>query len=137
MYHACDIRMAVTTQVYMCANTWGGVNYSRVASVCMNKNKRKFEEHDKERFEQYLSDVQAGKKKIASGALKPHELVQQAMQQAYGYAQPLLVCSRNCHSAIYYHCLQRSASVNVPTYCQLEPGQQLTCSCICLCCSCI
>ena len=88
MYHGW-VRMVGVMQVYMCANTWGGVKYSRVPSVCMHKNKRKFEEHDKERFEQYLSDVQAGRKKIASGALKPHELVQQAIQQArFGYAHP-------------------------------------------------
>ena len=74
--------MAMVTQVYMCANRWGGVKYSRVPSACMHNNKAKFERHDKERFEQYLSDVQAGKKKIASGALKPHELVKQAMLQA-------------------------------------------------------
>lgn len=71
------------TQVYMCANAWGDVNYSRVASVCMHKNKTKFERHDKERFDQYLADVEAGKKKIASGALKPHELVQQAMKSSH------------------------------------------------------
>ena len=67
----------------MCANAWGDVNYSRVTSVCMHKNKTKFEKHDKERFDQYLADVEAGKKKIASGALKPHELVQQAMNRVY------------------------------------------------------
>lgn len=70
----------------MCANTWGNIRYNRVTSVCMNKHKQKFEKHDKERFEQYLSDVEAGKTKIASGALKPHELVQQAMRQVW-YAQ--------------------------------------------------
>lgn len=46
----------------------------------MKNNKGSFEEHDKQRFTQYLEDVQAGKKSIASGALKPHELVGEAMQ---------------------------------------------------------
>ena len=66
-------------QVYMSAKAWGDVHYSRVPSVCMRNNKDKFEKHDKERFQQYLDDVKAGKKKIASGALKPHELVREAM----------------------------------------------------------
>ena len=52
----------------------------KVSSVCMKNNKGIFEEHDKERFTQYLEDVKAGKKTIASGALKPHELVTEAMQ---------------------------------------------------------
>ena len=66
----------------MCADAWGDIDYSRVASLCMHKNKKHFEKHDQGRFNQYLSDVEAGKKKIASGALQPHELVQQAMKQA-------------------------------------------------------
>jgi len=35
---------------------------------------------DKERFREYLADVKAGKSKINAGALKPHELVEEAMQ---------------------------------------------------------
>ena len=64
----------------MSARAWQEVKYPRVASVCMKNNKRRFEEHDEERFTQYLKDVRAGTKKIASGALKPHELVSEAMQ---------------------------------------------------------
>ncbi len=64
----------------MSANAWNEVKYPRVASVCMKNNKGRFEEHDEERFRQYLKDVKSGKKKIASGALKPHELVGEAMQ---------------------------------------------------------
>ena len=64
----------------MSANAWDSLKYSRVPSVCIRKNKRHFEKHDKERFTKYLEDVKGGKKKIASGALKPHELVSEAMQ---------------------------------------------------------
>jgi hypothetical protein len=67
-------------QVYMSANAWNEVKYPRVASVCMKNNKGHFEKHDQERFTKYLQDVKAGKKKIASGALKPHELVSEAMR---------------------------------------------------------
>ncbi|DBA81625.1 TPA: hypothetical protein ACH3X1_007381 [Trebouxia sp. C0004] len=67
-------------EVYMSANAWNEVKYPRVASVCMKNNKGHFEKHDPERFTQYLQDVKAGKKKIASNALKPHELVSEAMR---------------------------------------------------------
>ena len=63
----------------MSANAWQEVKYTRVPSVCMRNNKLRFEAHDKDRFAKYLGDVRAGKKKIASGALKPHELVSEAM----------------------------------------------------------
>lgn len=67
----------------MSAKAWGDVQYPRVPSICMKNNKTRFAEHDMERFQEYLIDVQAGKKKIASGALKPHELVLEAMQIAW------------------------------------------------------
>ena len=73
----------MSVQVYMCANEWQDVRYTRVPSVCMKNNKGSFEKHDEERFTQYLQDVKAGKKTIASGALKPHELVAEAMQHTW------------------------------------------------------
>ena len=66
----------------MSANAWHELKYGRVPSVCMRNNKRHFEKHDGERFTKYLEDVRAGKKSIAAGALKPHELVREAMQLA-------------------------------------------------------
>ncbi len=39
---------------------------------------------DKERFREYLADVKAGKSKINAGALKPHELVEEAMHGQAG-----------------------------------------------------
>lgn len=76
----CDQHAVVMMQVYMSANAWNEVKYPRVASVCMKNNKGHFEKHDQERFTKYLEDVKAGKKKIASGALKPHQLVSEAMR---------------------------------------------------------
>lgn len=64
----------------MSANAWSEVKYPRVPSVCMKNNKKSFEKHDEERFKEYLGEVKAGKKKIASGALKPHQLVSEAMR---------------------------------------------------------
>ena len=58
------------------------MEYERVPSVSMKRNKKTFVKHDSERFTKFLEDVKQGKKKMSSGALMPHELVGQFM--AYG-----------------------------------------------------
>eukprot|EP01018_Ginkgo_biloba_P017174 Gb_38039 [translate_table: standard] len=67
-------------EVYMCANLWSQLPYNRVASVAMKNYKDLFLKHDSERFSSYLQEVAEGKKKIAAGALLPHEIIQQAVQ---------------------------------------------------------
>ncbi|KAH7835188.1 hypothetical protein Vadar_023672 [Vaccinium darrowii] len=62
-------------EVYIGANKWGSIPYNRVASVAMKFYKEKFLKHDKERFEEYLEKVKAGKATIAAGALLPHEII--------------------------------------------------------------
>lgn len=62
-------------EVFMCANRWGSLPYNRVASVAMKLYKPFFTKHDGERFQEYLSNVRAGKAKIAAGALLPHEII--------------------------------------------------------------
>ncbi|KAL0344940.1 UNVERIFIED_CONTAM: hypothetical protein Sradi_4325300 [Sesamum radiatum] len=62
-------------EVFIGANKWGSIPYSRVASVAMKFYKDKFLKHDKERFEEYLAKVKSGKAKIAAGALLPHEII--------------------------------------------------------------
>ncbi|KAK3018924.1 hypothetical protein RJ639_003521 [Escallonia herrerae] len=47
----------------------------RVASVAMHKYKEKFLKRDKERFEGYLEQVEAGMAKITASARLPHELI--------------------------------------------------------------
>ncbi|XP_023543545.1 uncharacterized protein LOC111803399 [Cucurbita pepo subsp. pepo] len=62
-------------EIFMGANQWNAIPYNRVASVAMKNYKKKFVEHDGERFAQYLEDVKAGKTKIAAGALLPHQII--------------------------------------------------------------
>eukprot|EP01018_Ginkgo_biloba_P017155 Gb_26616 [translate_table: standard] len=69
-------------EVYMSANLWSQLPYNRVASVAMKNYKDLFLKHDSERFSSYLKEVAEGKKKIAAGALLPHEIIQQALQPA-------------------------------------------------------
>ncbi|GLJ48918.1 hypothetical protein SUGI_1031860 [Cryptomeria japonica] len=46
----------------------------------MKNYKKLFVKHDPDRFALFLADVKSGKKKIAAGALLPHEIVEQAVQ---------------------------------------------------------
>ncbi|KQK19864.1 uncharacterized protein LOC100845451 [Brachypodium distachyon] len=61
-------------EVYMSSQRWDELPYARVASVAMKRYKTLFKKHDEERFAKYLEDVEAGKAKIAAGALLPHEI---------------------------------------------------------------
>ncbi|XP_066372254.1 uncharacterized protein [Miscanthus floridulus] len=61
-------------EVYMSAQRWSQLPYARVASVAMRRYKSLFKKHDEARFGKYLEDVEAGKAKIAAGALLPHEI---------------------------------------------------------------
>ena len=66
----------------MSKKKWTELDYQRVPSVCMKRNKKHFLNNDKERFNQYLEDVKLGKRKIASGALLPHEIVREFMHSS-------------------------------------------------------
>ncbi|CAL5061827.1 unnamed protein product [Urochloa decumbens] len=65
-------------EVYMSAQRWSELPYTRVASVAMRRYKALFKKHDEARFGKYLEDVEAGKAKIAAGALLPHEIAHAA-----------------------------------------------------------
>ncbi|KAG8070039.1 hypothetical protein GUJ93_ZPchr0006g45632 [Zizania palustris] len=62
-------------EVFISSRAWESVAYTRVASVAMNNYKDLFLKHDAERFNAYLADVKSGKKKIAAGALLPHDII--------------------------------------------------------------
>ncbi|KAI3833296.1 hypothetical protein MKW98_006395 [Papaver atlanticum] len=59
----------------MSSKMWESLPYNRVSSFAMKKYKSFFEQHDKERFNMYLESVKKGEKKIAAGALLPHEII--------------------------------------------------------------
>ncbi|GJN19167.1 hypothetical protein PR202_gb06410 [Eleusine coracana subsp. coracana] len=62
-------------EVFISGRAWGDVSYTRVASVAMKNYRDLFLKHDGDRFNAYLADVKSGKKKIAAGALLPHEII--------------------------------------------------------------
>ncbi|KAK1362490.1 GPI inositol-deacylase PGAP1-like protein [Heracleum sosnowskyi] len=61
-------------EVYMSTRNWKLLPYNRVASVAMKTYTDIFVARDNERFKKYLKDVEKGKKKIAAGALFPHDI---------------------------------------------------------------
>ncbi len=67
-------------EVYMSANEWNQIDYNRVASKCMQKNKTAFIKHDMQRFEAFVSS----KKTIAGATLKPIELVERGLKLIHG-----------------------------------------------------
>ncbi|CAI0457890.1 unnamed protein product [Linum tenue] len=73
-------------EVYMSARNWNSLPYGRVPSVAMKNYKDLFVKHDKERFQEYLEKVKAGKAKIAAGALLPHEIIAQLNDDSDGGA---------------------------------------------------
>ena len=63
-------------EVLMSARLWSEIDYNRVASKCMQKNKSLFIKHDSKRFEEFVSS----KKTISGAVLKPIELVNRGIQ---------------------------------------------------------
>ncbi|OVA17402.1 protein of unknown function DUF2828 [Macleaya cordata] len=62
-------------ELYMSSNRWESLPYNRVASVAMKNYKDIFMKHDEKRFKEYLESVKRGEKKIAAGALLPHQII--------------------------------------------------------------
>jgi len=65
--------LAADLEVFISARAWETVVYTRIVSVAMKNYKELFLEHDADCFNAYLADVKSGKKRIATGALLPHE----------------------------------------------------------------
>jgi Domain of unknown function (DUF2828) len=72
-------------EAQMSRKQWDKIEYNRVPSVSMKRNTKNFQKHDQQRFTEYLGQVFAGEKKIASGALLPHEIVSRLMKPSYYY----------------------------------------------------
>lgn len=62
-------------EIKMSSNRWDEIEYAHVASMCMSKRDKAFKRHDKERYEQYLADVKAGKAKMNTSTINPCDLV--------------------------------------------------------------
>ena len=73
-------RQAHIPEIFMSAQQWDKIIYSRVPSLCMANSKGLFFKHDEERFSQYVGDVAAGKRKISGAVLGPNATLAEAIQ---------------------------------------------------------
>ncbi|CAD5333836.1 unnamed protein product [Arabidopsis thaliana] len=71
-------------EVSMSAKEWNLLKYNRVPSIAMQNYSSRFAEHDSERFTEFLEDVKSGKKKMAAGALLPHQIISQLLNDSEG-----------------------------------------------------
>ncbi|OAO91619.1 hypothetical protein AXX17_AT5G41380 [Arabidopsis thaliana] len=71
-------------EVSMSAKEWNLLKYNRVPSIAMQNYSSRFSKHDSERFTEFLEDVKSGKKKMAAGALLPHQIISQLENDSEG-----------------------------------------------------
>lgn len=64
---------------YMSQKLWDQIEYSHVPSYAMKVYRKAFGKHDSDRFQQYLSDVENGKKKINASTLYPYDIVRDVL----------------------------------------------------------
>lgn len=74
----------------MCAEKYHEIDYEAVPSVAMNKYKKAFKRNDAERFDEYMSSVLRGEKKINSSQVYPHDLVRQYLNNVVREADSVI-----------------------------------------------
>jgi hypothetical protein len=82
-YRKLLVSLTHVVETDMCANNWGGINYSHVPSVAMNRYKLAFHRNDPTRFSAFVNRVinkkvnpETGKvEKINSSVLYPYEVI--------------------------------------------------------------
>ena len=68
---------------YMCKGEWSDIDYEHVPGRANYKYREAFLKHDKERREEFLSEVKAGTKKLNASTVWPHEIVRKYMTTYY------------------------------------------------------
>lgn len=69
------------------AKKFEDINYDRVPSIAMSKTAHLFIKKDYDRFDQYLTQVAQGQKKISGAVLLPSTLVSKVIKQGYTVSQ--------------------------------------------------
>ena len=79
-------RMLSTLRTYikvvekdMSLNNWNKINYESVPSQAMSIYGNAFQRHDMSRFNQYIADVNSGKKKVNARTLYPYDIIKDCM----------------------------------------------------------
>ena len=63
-------------EIKMAQNEWGAIEYSKLPSKCMLKNRNAFKKHDEERFLKFIEDVNSGTEKMNMGTVVPCDIIQ-------------------------------------------------------------
>lgn len=76
----------VTPESLMCANKWEHIEYSKLPSICLHRNKKSFLAHDKDRFTKFIGDakVKPESVKMNVATLYPHEIIKPLMGYGSG-----------------------------------------------------
>ncbi|KAK0228560.1 hypothetical protein IW262DRAFT_1309969 [Armillaria fumosa] len=74
-------------ETYMSANRWNEIRYTRVSSLCMKNNSELFFKHDPEGFQDYMIDVESGKKTISGASLMPNEILHQIVKSSSDFGE--------------------------------------------------
>ncbi|KAK0197089.1 hypothetical protein F5146DRAFT_1099404 [Armillaria mellea] len=74
-------------EIYMSANRWNEIKYTRVPSLCMKNNSELFFKHDPEGFQDYMIDVESGKKTISGATLMPNEILHQIVKKSSDFGE--------------------------------------------------
>ena len=64
----------------ICSGEWDKVVYEHVPSRALALYRKAFRKHDEGRYDQYLRDVESGKKEIKAATLYPYDLLRQAFE---------------------------------------------------------
>lgn len=62
----------------MCANKWSSIDYEEVPSLASSLYRKAFSRHDKERYDEFLRQVEKGEKKINASVLYPYDIIRNA-----------------------------------------------------------
>ena len=63
------------TETYMSSKNWGNIDYEKVPSVASLKHRNAFIKNDKERYENFIKQVNKGEKKINASVVYPSDIV--------------------------------------------------------------
>jgi len=70
------VSMTKVVETQMCNGDWKSVNYEQVPSIAMNKYRSTYLKRDGDRYNEFITAVHAGEKKINASVLYPHQLYQ-------------------------------------------------------------
>lgn len=68
------------TERLMCSKQWENIDFSKVPSLCMHKNKKHFQKHCPKKFSEWVSKLKTGQAKVNASQLLPNQLVNEIIE---------------------------------------------------------